>query len=238
MLQQSFKPVLFFGAVLLALSAGWMVGSSHAAMMLSDPAPVLLSTLVNNPNASYTVGDKKFTGFTYLSTGDMPGAGGVNVAAIVDDFGNWGIRFQGAFVDLPSSPGGSDALINYMVEALDPNKLISDAHLAGNPTLLGSQGSISVTETFLPLGAGGEYTMKIFDDESAGQKLTDQTFFTPPVRKLNVQKDILVITTPQSQTVTLSFVDQSFSQTPEATTIALALIGLVSLAGFRRRSVK
>ena len=47
----------------------------------------------------------------------------------------------------------------------------------------------------------------------AGQKLTDVTFFNPPVRKLNVQKDILVIATPQSQTVTMSFVDQTFSQT-------------------------
>ena len=113
--------------------------------------------------------------------------------------------------------------------------LISDAHLSGNPNLLGTQGSISVTETFLPLGASGEYTMDIFDDESVGQKLTDQVFFTPPVRKLNVQKDILVIATPLSQTVTMSFVNQTFSQIPEASTLSLSMIGLVSLAGLLRR---
>jgi hypothetical protein len=237
MLRQSFKSFSYFGALLLAGS--WIVGASHAATILIDPAPVQLSTLINNATASYTVGDKKFTGFSYLATGDMPPASAVNVAAILDDAGNFGIRFQGAFVDLPSSPGGSDALINYMVEATDPLKLISDAHLAGNPTLLGTQGSISVVETFLPLGQNGEYTMRIFDDESVGQKLTDQTFFNPPVKKLSVQKDILVIATPQSQTVTMSFVDQSFSQItiPEATTLSLSLIGLISAAGsIRRRS--
>lgn len=232
MLRQLCKS-LFFGALLLALSAGWMVNASHAGIIAS-PAPVTLDTLLVQ-GATYTVGDKKFSNFTLLRTGDMPTANSVNVAALLDDAGNYGIRLQGAFVDLPSSPGGSDFLLNYDVEALDPNKLISDAHLAGNPTLLGTQGSISVVETFLPLGPGGEYTMKIFDDESAGQKLTDVTFFNPPVRKLSVQKDILVIATPNSQTVTMSFVDQTYSQTPEATTITMALISLVSLVGYRGR---
>lgn len=237
MLRQSGKQILVGAAALLALSTMWLASAIQAATILTTPAPVLLSTLVNDPNASYTVGDKKFTGFSYLATGDMPPAAGVNVAAILDDAGNYGIRFQGAFVDLPSSAGGSDALINYMVEATDPLKLISDAHLAGNPTLLGTQGSISVVETFLPLGQNGEYTMRIFDDESVGQKLTDQTVFAAPVKKLSVQKDILVIATPQSQTVTMSFVDQSFSQItiPEATTLSLAVIGLVSAAGTVRR---
>ncbi len=237
MLRQSARKLAVGAAALLMFSATWLVTASQAGTILSNPAPVLLSTLAGNPNASYTVGDKKFTAFTYLATGDMPPATAVNVAAILDDAGNFGIRFQGAFVDLPSSPGGSDALINYSVEVTDPLKLISDAHLAGNPTLLGTQGSISVVETFLPLGQAGEYTMRIFDDESVGQKLTDQTVFAVPVKKLNVQKDILVIATPQSQTVTMSFVDQSFSQVnvPEATAMSLALIGLVSAAGTVRR---
>ena len=93
----------------------------------------------------------------------------------MDNSGNFGIEFQGAFVDLPSSQGGSDAKIAYHVAVADPTKfLISDAHLAGNPTLLGTTGSISVTETFLPLGAAGEHTMKIYADESVGSKLTDR----------------------------------------------------------------
>jgi len=238
MVRQYLKLSTFVGAAALLLATGWLTSAGHAGMIIGDP--VKLSELVDNPEASYTVSDKKFTGFTYLATGDMPGAGGVNVAAYIDDNGNFGIQFQGAFVDLPSSQGGSDALISYMVEATDPTKLISDAHLSGNPALLGTKGSVSVTETFLPLGQNGEYTMKIYDDESVGQKLADWTFFHPPVRKLNVQKDILLLATPESETMTLSFVNQTFSQIeiPEATTITLALTSLIALVGYRRRGVK
>ena len=115
MLRQFLKPLICTGAALLA--ASHFASLCHAGTILSDPAPVPLSTLVNNPQASYTVGDKHFTNFSYLATGDMPGAGGVNVAGYIDDQGNFGLQFQGAFVDLPSSQGGSDAKIEYMVEA-------------------------------------------------------------------------------------------------------------------------
>jgi hypothetical protein len=235
MLRRHKTLILTCAAALITITCLENIG--QAGTIVIDPAPVALSTLVGNPDASYTVGDKKFTGFSYLSTGDMPGADNVNVAGYIDDDGNFGIQFQGAFADLPSSQGGSDAKIEYMVEALDPKKLISDAHLSGNPTLLGTTGSVSVTETFLPLGASGEYTMTIYDDESLGQKLVDWTDFVPPVRKLNVQKDILMISTPNSQTMTLSFVNQTFSQieVPEPASLLISLLGMVSLVGYARR---
>ncbi len=236
MLRQFSKSMMHMGVACLILSAGWLASSSQAATIIGTP--VALSTLAGVPNATITVGDKLFEQFGYTATGDMPGAAGVNVVPIQDDAGNYGIRFQGGFADLASSQGGSDALITYKVTATDLGKLISDAHLQGNPNLLGTTGSISVTETFLPLGPGGEYTMEIYDDEqNPGQpKLVDWVYFLPPVRSLNVQKDILIIA--GNQTATLSFVDQTFSQTPEATTLTLALVSLVSLAGYRRRGLK
>lgn len=238
-------------ALLLLATASWMVNSSSAAIMFLAES-VKLSTLVNNPQGQVVAGDKKFTGFGYDFTGDMPDAAGINVRPIVDDLDdtdpntfNYGVRFQGAFMDLVSSVGGSDALITYMVEVTDPNFLISDAHLAGNPSLLGDHGSISVTETFHPLGQNGEYTMTIYDDESQPTpKLVDWTYFVPPVTKLNVQKDILAraVVTPGAagNTATMSFVDQTYSQirVPEATTLTLVLVSLVSLAGYRRRGLK
>jgi hypothetical protein len=237
-------------AALLALSVGWAVTPASAAIIfLGDSVP--LSTLLQ-PDASLQVGDKIFTGFGYDHTGDMPDATGVNVRPILDDLddgnpntGNYGIRFQGAFMDLASSPNGSDALITYMVEATAPGFLISDAHLAGNPARLGPFGSISVTETFLPLGPNGEHTMTIYDDESNPiPKLVDWTFFNPPVKKLNVQKDIiakaiLVPGSTNATTVTLSFVDQTFSQVvPEPTTLLLCLSGIaLVMAGRPRRRI-
>ena len=79
---------------------------SQAAMILGDA--VLLSELVDD--GSITAGDKEFSDFTYASTNDMPDASGVNVIPIKDDAGNFGIRFQGAFIDSSATQGGSGRL--------------------------------------------------------------------------------------------------------------------------------
>jgi hypothetical protein len=211
--------------------------TAPAATIIGNP--VALSTLTV-PNGTIVVGDKTFTNFTYNFTGDMPIAANVNVIPITDDDGNFGIRFQGAFIDTTGDAGGSDALITYKVTA-GAGFLISDAHLQGNPSLLGTQGSISVTETFLPLSQVPPYQMKIYADQNLGTKMTDQTAFTP-IQSLNVQKDILALaklpgTSGTPQTVTMSFVDQTFSQVPEASAVMLSLIGCASLGLKRRRQV-
>jgi hypothetical protein len=137
-------------------------------------------------------------------------------------------------MDLPSSQGGSDAFITYVVEA-GPGRLISDAHLVGNPNVLGNVGSIGVTETFLPLGQQGQYTLEIFDDENLNMaQLMDAVDFVPPVKTLNVQKDIHALAVSTAQSVTLSFVDQTFSQIPEPITVVSLITGVIAI-GFARR---
>jgi hypothetical protein len=105
---------------------------------------------------------------------------------------------------------------------------------------LGTLGSISVTETFLPLNQVPPYRMTIFDDQNLGTKLVDNTVFTP-IKSLNVQKDILALARlnpnePQAQTVTLSFVDQTFSQIPEPASGLLVLGAVVGLGFARKRN--
>ena len=223
--------------MLLAFATNWMISSSPAATIIGTP--VILSTLTGNPEGQITVGDKKFTKFGYTATGEMPGAGGVNVVPIQDDSGNYGIRFQGLFMDLASSQGGSDALITYDVEVTDPNRLISDAHIQGNPALPGPgrHGAVIIAETFLPLGPNGEYTMTIYDDEGvATPKLVDWVDFLPPVKSLHVQKDIGIIAVAGFTSPSFSFVDQTFSQTvPEPASLLMSLVGMVSLAGYASR---
>lgn len=220
--------------ICLTLVAGVFAWTSAVPAATIIGSPVALSTLVDG--GSITAGDKTFTNFTYLFTGDMPGPVNVNVVPIQDDLGNFGIEFQGAFIDLPSSVGGSDAKITYTVTA-GAGWLISDAHMAGNPNLLGMTGSVSVTETFLPLGANGEFTMEIYDDEGHPvPQLVDSTIFTTPSKSINVQKDILVIVPTGGQSGTISFIDQTFSQVPEPALGMVMLGGIVGLAFFRRRS--
>jgi hypothetical protein len=238
MLRQLFRPLTCVTASLLLLSAGWLASSSTAATIIGSP--VQLSQLAGNPNGVIIVGDKKFTDFSYTSTGNMPDAAGVNVVPIVDDAGNFGIRFQGFFTDLASTQGGSDAQIDYKVMVTDPLRRISDAHLRGNPTL-GKNGArsglVQVVETFLPLGQFGEYTMVISDDEALPTpRLVDWVYFQPPVMMLSVQKDIGVLAVAGHPSPSISFIDQTFSQIiiPEPATILLGLIGLVAWTSRRR----
>jgi hypothetical protein len=225
---------MVMGSLLTVLAFEPLITNSPGATIVG-PTVTLASLLT--PGATLTVFDKTFSEFQYTASGDMPIPANVNVTPIQDDFGNYGIRFQGGFMDLAvNTPGPSDALIEYMVEA-GPGYLISDAHLMGNPNVMGEFGAINVTETFLPLGAGGEYTMEIFDDENADMaQLMDETFFLPPVKKLSVQKDIAAFAPPNGMAVALSFVDQTFSQVivPEPVTVVSLVSSIVAMGLWRR----
>jgi hypothetical protein len=227
-----YKNAFVIGSLVFALTTGPGSSCCWAAIIGVIGTPISLTTLLVD-GETLTVDDKVFSEFEYTFTGEMPAPAGVNVIPIQDSDGNFGIRFQGGFMDLPSSQGPSDALIEYNVAST--GRLISDAHLIGNPNVLGDVGSISVTETFLPLGPGGQYTMEIFDDENLNMAvLMDQVFFMPPVQMLSVQKDILAIAVAGSQSVTLSFVDQTFSQIPEPITLASLIAGVIAIGLVRR----
>jgi hypothetical protein len=225
--------------VLLVLGAA----SPAAASSITLGDPIVLGTLIGD--GSITVGDKLFDLFAYSSTGDMPDAFGVNVIPIVDGDGNFGLRFQGGFVDLYGD-GPSDALITYRVAATDPLSLISDVHLSGNPAVFGykchksyhcrESGLIAVTETFL---TGDPFTeLLIFDVDPGPSRFVDWALLTTPVPTLHVQKDILAYSKSKGTAATLSFIDQTFSQVtvPEPSTISLLIVGLAGLWRLRRRS--
>lgn len=192
----------------------------------------LLSALLGG--GSIQVGDKLFDQFGYLHLGDMPDAGGVNVVGYTDDQGNFGLKFQGAFLDYIGG-SGSDALIEFRVTALDPNKLITGVTLAGNPNVIGGTGVMSITETFLP---DSPASLSIYDIEPGATKLVDSVDFLQGFRSLHVQKDILAFAA--TGIPTLSHFTQTFRQTavPEPSTVALSLVGLVGLVAWRARQQK
>ncbi|GMQ80278.1 MAG: hypothetical protein BMS9Abin04_242 [Planctomycetia bacterium] len=237
-----FKTVRLLSSVGAAFLTVGLMGTTPCHAQGIDAVP--LSDLLT-PDGEIINGDKKFDQFTYTWTGDMPGPEEVNVVTITDSDGNLGIRFQGAFVDLFSTAGGtrggSDALISFRVQVTDPDYVIVDAHLAGNPELLSAQevGSMSVTET-LDFDTTGAYQLSIYDDETAGKRIKDSTTFGPRT-SLRITKDILGIAV-DSGSVTMSWLDQTFSQrlsvdVPEASSELMMLVGLGCLAGFgwRRR---
>jgi len=204
--------VRFFAHLTLAATIGCALFAANVAK-----AQVFnLQDLITN-NGVIVNGDKVFSNFTYLSTGDMPVAAGVNVVPITVA-GNLGIQFQGGFTDLAGG-GSSDALITYIVTATGGFQ-ITDAHIDGNPDVVGGTGAISVTESFTP---DAPNTMSIFDIVPGSTQVSDSTIFATPHTSLHVQKDILGVA--GTGLATLSFVNQTYSQTPEPGSLAL-LMGL------------
>ena len=205
-------------SILLALALCLsVVGMGNAATMK-------LSELV--AGETITSGDKRFSDFEYAITGDMPAAEDVNVIPIQDVDGNYGIRFQGGFIDHVGG-SASDALITYNVTATDPGYWISDAHLVSN--VVNPDGGFgSIAETFLPDKSDPDDVLYVSTDTS----LTDMILFMPPQKTFMVQKNILL--SAGTKAVTMSFVDQTFSQVPEPTSLLLILTGGLSLLAFRR----
>ena len=80
-----------------------LVNLTPAAGATNSQTSVTLASLQVGQDMGIVVGDKIFTGFSYSRVGDMPAATDVNVLGFRDVDGNWGVTFQGAFLDLPAA---------------------------------------------------------------------------------------------------------------------------------------
>jgi hypothetical protein len=204
-----------------------------AACSTAFAATVPLSDLLEE-GASFVAGDKVFTDFTYMHTGDMPDATAVNVSDLEID-GDYGIRVQGGFVDQVGG-SASDALITFNVTVAPESDLeISEVYLQANPAVFGGPGMASVTETLLPDIVNDKLVMWDFGD--GNQQLADLIVLPQTYKTLSVQKDIILHATgePGEGAVTLSFVDQTFKQIPEPSSLILVVLGLMAFVAFRPR---
>ncbi len=204
---------------------------------VAQAGQVPLSDLLQ-PGATITSGDKIFSDFTYSKTGDNPTPDAVNVIDIKDPAGNFGIRIQGGFLDRVGG-SASDALITFKVSVpVGSDRVITDAHLSANPAVFDNgTGVASVTETFLyndpPINSD---KLVVYDFGGGDDKLADSIVFAQTYKTLSVQKDIILHATGDLSAVTVSFVDQTFSQVPEPSSLALIAVGMLAVGYFRKRS--
>jgi hypothetical protein len=216
----------------ISLKDGCMVDPPVSTGMMCPPSGNLAELIASGGMIGN--GDKKFKDFKYHPIGDMPDASLIDVVSITDSQGNLGIRFIGPFADLAGG-GASEALLEYTVTVTDPHKLIHDVHLAANTNVLGSPGYAAITETFLP--DDSVTVLEAFDIQPGQRMLTDWADLTNPVKTLHVQKDITLFSGGPRSLATISFIDQTFSQTPEPSALALGGVAaaLALVRGRRER---
>jgi hypothetical protein len=196
---------------------------------------VTLADLIAN-NGTITSGDKVFSNFTYQVTAGstLTAASGVNVSAI-QTFGNYGLEFQGGWQNT-SVGTTADALITYVVTA--PGPYIIDNELYGNPFVLagnaaGQSGTVSIVETLHGVAVNSSIGVPLEIHDIASYNavtgntdhqtvLSDHQTFAN-VNTLKASKDMLF--TNNGLTPSLSFVDQTFSQSnvPEPGVLGMLL---------------
>jgi hypothetical protein len=191
-----------------------------------------LQTLIDT-HGTVVVGDKEFSNFSAVVTGlgsyvGDPAAIDVTPIMVGPDYG---IRFQtatGAPILQASANSFADLLVGFDVKVLDPNFRIKDIGLAfqgGAP----SDGLAQVVETVYDgTTVVGNTAVWTPGGPTSAPLLLPGTYTT-----LRVFKDVAVIG-GVNEAASIFWMEQTFSQVPEPTTLAFLGLGLVAMIRPRR----
>ena len=227
--------------VALLAMAVQLVGQTALAIPLSD----LLA------GQSIVVLDKTFTNFSNFNSG----ASGANASPIDPAFIDVSGTIVGGeiglvFTDDPATPqlqigaqSGQGTVFEYDVITAGPwihdNTLILGPGAAVASSIVGSNSGILVQEQVTDLNnsqlAFKEVFMQFINGVQSMQLIDHKVFAPQPQIVVNV--DIGLITDPNDPGGSAGMVSftQTFSQVPEPSTLALGLLGLVSLLAYARR---
>jgi hypothetical protein len=200
---------------------------SEAQTITALGSSISLASLTNS-GADLIAGDKEFDNFTI--SGDFT-ASQVSVTPIQEN-GNFGIQLSGTFV---ASGQTEDLILGYQVSVTNSSDLISVANLQFDGQVSSGTGLAEVVEqvfTNIPPSFYGQ--MSVFATTTTNQ-LSASLPIVPPQSFLSINKDVeLTAVLPANSSV--STIEQTFTQVPEPSTVALVVAGFSSLFLLRRRS--
>jgi hypothetical protein len=232
--------------ILLGMAACLVAQAANAASFNTT-----LDTLVNDGanSAGITIGDKRYSGFTFSSSGDAPvSAGAVDVSLVSTDNDNhYQLRFTFVRDVLDAAAGQTtDVVIGYRIDVLS-EQLINRVGLAFNGSAEGAGpgDAASVAETIWmadgsevsPAFPGSRHVViPVFNDGSGGLPDSNEvSLVVNPTRALLFEKDILVSSRPGGGRVVITTVDNFVDQVPEPTSAALLCMASGVLLVRRRR---
>jgi hypothetical protein len=241
-MRQSSFPTL---GILLGIAACLVTDTAFAATFNTT-----LDTLVGSGanNAGITLGDKRYSGFTFSSSGDAPvAASAVDVSLVSTDNDNhYQLRFSFTRDLLDSSAGQTtDVVIGYRVDVLG-TQLINRVGLGFDGSVAGSTAgdAASVVETIRttdesevsPAFPGqDQIVISVFNDGTGGlPDSSSSSLAVNPTRALLFEKDILVSSRPGGGRVVITTVDNFVDQVPEPTSCALVAVAAPLLLARRR----
>jgi hypothetical protein len=236
--------MLICGAAALALP-----GVAQAATVTYSLADLLQG---GNQSGGFTVGDKRYSGFQFSSTGPAPlvprdvnvrvTSTDANAAVPGDD--QYTIQFT---FGLDAFPGErNDLVIGYQVDVVNPSNFINRVGLRFNGSVP-SQGpgdaSASVAESFrrpdgleVGPGLGTVAVLDVYNDGPGGLADDNDDFVTVnPTRSLIFNKDIIVSSRPTGGYAAISVVDNIVDQVPEPGVLGIVVFAGAGLVLRRRR---
>jgi hypothetical protein len=221
-------------ASLLGVAALTLSGSARAAT-LETTLDRLIPGGANE--GGITIGDKRYTDFTFSPTGNSaPAASSVGVSLISDEATNqYQIRFNFAVDPLDASAGQhTDVVITYRVNVTDEStQLINRVGLAFDGTVVGGNGAAKATvvesilttdRTDVSPAYPGQDQVEITvvnDGPLRDPDNNTSTLNIHPTRQLEFRKDILVSSAAGGGRVTINTVDNFIYQVPEPSSAAL-----------------